>query len=124
MVGIVNWLKTEIEEYSACILELKDRFLFLLNLNSVLIEDEERLKKGCSSFGNYYDNDETVIELYDEIIGFLMPFQTGGNTVPPGTKDALVSFSAVWKGCLSGIVACLPSHFQSKFVKGNIQSRN
>ena len=94
MVEIVNRLKTEIEDRSVRLQRLSDRFSFLLNLNSVVIEDEqerEKLKKECSDFANYYDNDVVAIQLYDEIIDFVMLLRAGGNRVPPDPKDALES---------------------------------
>ena len=94
MVEIVNRLKTEMEDRSVRLQDIRDRFSFLLNLNSVVIEGEqerERLKKECSDFANYYDNDVTAIQLYDEIIDFVMLLRAGGNTVPSDPKDALES---------------------------------
>ncbi|KAK8720250.1 hypothetical protein OTU49_013475 [Cherax quadricarinatus] len=41
IVEIVNRLKTEIEDRSVRLQGLSDRFLFLLNLNSVVTEDEQ-----------------------------------------------------------------------------------
>lgn len=38
MVEIVNWIKTEIEDRSVRLQDLKDRFSFLLNLNSIVNE--------------------------------------------------------------------------------------
>lgn len=94
MVEIVNRLKTEIEDRSVRLQDLTDRFSFLLNLNSVKIVDEkerEKLKKECLDFANCYDDDVTAIQLYDEIIDFVMLLRAGGNTVPPDPKDALES---------------------------------
>ena len=43
--------------------DIRDRFSFLLNLNSVIIEDEKErkiLRKECSDFAACYDNDVTA----------------------------------------------------------------
>ena len=50
MVEIINRLKTELQDRSVRLLDLTDRFSFLLNLSSFDIVDEqgrERLKKAC-----------------------------------------------------------------------------
>lgn len=52
-------------------------------------QEKEKLRKECSDFANYYDNDVVAIQLYDEIIDFVMLLQAGGNRVPPDPKDAL-----------------------------------
>lgn len=96
MVEIMNRLKTEIEDRTVRLQELRDRFAFLLNLHSVAVaiadeKEREKLQKECSDFERYYDNDVKAVQLYDEIIDFVMLFQAGGNTVPPDPKDVLES---------------------------------
>ena len=92
MVEIVNRLKTEFEDRSVRLQGLSDLFSFLLNFNSIVIEDEqerEKLRKECSDFAKYYDNDVVAIQLYDEIIDFVMLLQAGGKRVPSDPKVAL-----------------------------------
>ena len=63
MVDIANRLKTDMEDRSVRLQDLRGRFSCLLNLNSVVIEGEqerERLKKEYSDFANYCDNDVTA----------------------------------------------------------------
>ena len=75
MVEIINRLKTEMQVRSVRLLDLTDRFLFLLNLSSFDIGDEqgrERLKKVCSDFAICYENDVTAIQLYDVVVDFVM----------------------------------------------------
>ena len=72
---IVNRLKTKIEDRSICLQDLRDRFSFILSLSSIDIEHEQerkKLRKDCLDFANYYDKYVTAIQLYDDIIGFVM----------------------------------------------------
>ena len=130
MVEIVNRLKTEIEDRSVRLQGLSDLFSFLLNLNSIVIEDEqdrEKLRKECSDFANYYDNDVVAIQLYDEIIDFVMLLQAGGKRVPSDPKDALETLMLYGRDVFPTLFHtdyCLQSHFQLQTVKVHFQNLN
>ena len=92
IVEIVNRLKTEIEDCSIRLQDLTDRFLFILSFNSIDIEHEqerEKLREGCLNFANCYDEGVTVIQLYDDIIDFVMLLRATGNAVSSNPKHAL-----------------------------------
>ena len=75
MVEAVNRLKTEIEDRSICLQDLTDRFSFILHLSSIDVKYEQerkKLRKDCLDFANYYDKDVTAIQLYDDIIDFII----------------------------------------------------
>ena len=75
MVEAVNKLKTEIEDGSILLQDPTDRFSFILSLSSIGIEHEQerkKIRKDCLDFVNYYDKDVTPIQLYDDIIDFVM----------------------------------------------------
>ena len=61
-------------------------------LSSFDIGDEqgrERLKKACSDFAICYENDVTVIQLYDKIVNFVMLIQADESTVPSDPNEVL-----------------------------------
>ena len=92
MVEIISRLKTEMKDHSVRLQDLRNQFSFLLSLKSVIIGDENEranLKRKCSDFANFYENDVTAIQLYDEIIDFVMLLQTGESTVPSDPRDTL-----------------------------------
>ena len=67
IVEIVNRLKVEIEGRSVRRQNLRNRFSFLQNLNSVSLEhkqERQNLRKNCLDFANYYGNDVAAVELY------------------------------------------------------------
>ena len=92
MVEIINRLKAEMKDRSVRLQDLSDRFSFLLNLDSLEIDDRnerEKLRGECCDFANYYENDVTSAQLYDEIIDFIMLFQAGDEKIPCNAKDIL-----------------------------------
>ena len=85
IVDIVNRLKTEIKDRSIRLQNLTDRLLFILSLSSIDIaheQEREKLRKDCLDFANYYVKAVTAIQLYDDIIVFVMLLRARGNAVP------------------------------------------
>ena len=94
MHEIMNRLKMEMNDRSVRLEDLKNRFSFLLNLNSVKIDDEiekRQLKSDCDEFAKFYDNDVTGASLFDEIVDFVILIGAAGSTVPCDPKDVLQS---------------------------------
>ena len=92
MVEIVNRLKTENDDRSIRLQDLTDRFSFILSLGLIDIEHEQerkKLGKDCLDFANYYGKDVTAIQLYDDIINFVMLLRARGKAVPSNPKHAL-----------------------------------
>ena len=106
MVELINRLKTELQDRSVRLLDLTNRFSFLLNLSSFDIGDEqgrERLKTACSDFAICYENDVIAIQLYDTILDFVMLIQAGENTVPSDPKEVLEALVKFGKDIFSTV---------------------
>ena len=94
MNEIANRLKTELSERSDRVRRLAYKSSFLVNLDSIDVENMEDLKtlKGhCQNFANHFETDVNSSSLYKEIVDCLTLFRSENRAFPKNAKDFLAS---------------------------------
>ena len=86
---------------------------------------EKKFRKNCLDFANYYNKDVTAIQLYDDIIDFVI-LRARGNAVPSYSKHARECLCSL--GGMSSqlfilhLGYCSPSDFLLRAARGHFQS--
>ena len=91
MVEIIDRLKCEINDRSGRLQNIHTRFAFLINLHDNKLENQsqkDQLMKNCIDLSQHYDEDIKAVDLYNELIDFIL-MSTKTSAMPSGLQEKL-----------------------------------